>query len=321
MFLLLASSIIGEIFIHSGRVPNTKNKTGFLATSALSFCSFQVRFCDLLSFAFTLKPVSRFIIFCTLIISITSSLFSTRAHSETLSGASDLITTTQTSAQESKVKSSFTYELNSEFTSLKNSSGYQLDSKFLLGYKWAWITNRPLRVSVGIENYKQAIGDDSQIFTGPLFQFKQSVLQNHLDAMYEHFEYTDHGNKITYNKYGLIFFDYQNLSSLLFSDLYAESFYMPNVSTDKLLTTARASLYLTAPIQALPNNSMALLSEVYHKNSPENWGGEYTDLRLGLRFQPFSFISMKAFTALLSTQKPNDRNFEFQINVFYQEDF
>lgn len=208
----------------------------------------------------------------------------------------------------------YTYEINSEFVTLKNNSDNQYDFKFLLAYKNNEISFlKYTRLAIGGNLY----GQNTDMFgsstkQGTIFQIKQNLYK---DYFYFKYEYFSDYNQTQFNKYGLIGNSYFKVSERYIFDLYAESFYIPEVSQKELLSTGRISIYDKVLFDL---NWLNPLIEVYSKSGPANWGGEYSELRAGLYSQPWPFLSIKIYSPVLhSYDSENNSSVGAQINLFY----
>lgn len=227
----------------------------------------------------------------------------------------------------------FDYEINSEIANLTQNKEYQSDLKLLLGHKFHYLNEYFIQTSIGLYHYRQ----ESKLFglnekTGPLLQLKLNVYKNLIFSEFEYWfidsNYSSNKrsnieinnlNK-SQNKFGFFGNDQFQLSTYLKVDIYGEAFYIPEVSKDHILFAARTSLLLPPnsflKFDEINKFNFNFLFEVDHKNAPENWGGEKTDLRLGFHIQPWAPLSIKLFKPVVSTNKDNPTEWQIQVNLF-----
>ena len=94
-------------------------------------------------------------------------------------------------------------------------------------------------------------------------------------------------------------------------DSYFETFLIPQVSDSAWLSVARSTLiYKTLAVNPL--------IEVYLKDSPQNFGGDHQDLRLGFQWQPSAFLSLKIMSNILPKTDTSSSGILGQLNIFYE---
>ncbi|MBK7960319.1 MAG: hypothetical protein IPK04_03295 [Bdellovibrionales bacterium] len=209
------------------------------------------------------------------------------------------------------------YEISSESVTLKRNDGTQSDLKMLLGYEvnpWDGLYSRFSLGGYTQGQYSKEFGTSRK--TGPVFQIKQNIYKQVLFFSYEYFSYTLAEQKKYENKVGFLGGTSFRFSQRVSLDSYMESFMIREVSEKDLLTAARASLLIDSGKTEYPDQVDGLI-EVYHKSGPENWGGSYSDLRLGFRVQPWSFLSFKVYSPILTTQTEKTSYLEGQLNIVY----
>lgn len=212
------------------------------------------------------------------------------------------------------------YEINSESVTLKRNDGTQSDLKLLLGYEvnhWDGLSSRFSLGGYRQEQSSREFGGASK--TGPVFQFKQNLYRELLFFSYENFSYRRDEKNNVENKVGFFGgynFRFNHQVSL---DSYMETFLIREVSEKDLLTAARVSFLIDSGKTERLDQLDGLL-EIYHKSGPHNWGDSYSDVRLGIRIQPWNFLSCKIFSPILTTQTGAGSYLEGQINIFYDGD-
>jgi hypothetical protein len=213
------------------------------------------------------------------------------------------------------------YELNSEAVTLKENDGYQADFKLLLGVQLNYRDDFYTRLSVGANSqsqYSKAFGASRKL--GPVFQFKQNLYKEYLFFSYEYFTFYRDGSSQIENKAGFFGGYTRRVNQPILLDSYAEVFSVREVSAHDLLVAARVSLLIDSGWTESIDQVSGLI-EVYHKSGPENWGGSYSDLRFGVRLQPWNFLSFKLFSPVLTTETHRTSYLEGQINIFYTGGF
>lgn len=214
------------------------------------------------------------------------------------------------------------YEVNSETIYFSDSKLVQSDLRLLIGRKFNFLKADNLRIAVGGYGLYQ----DSEAFAstyrhGGIAQAKLSLWENWLFFVYEYhyFKMRRIDVNIHENRYGIYGGYYNELNLRNTLDIYAETFHIPSISKKHLLSSGRASIY--SDTQLGPRHVFDFLAEVYAKDSPANWGGSRTDLRLGLKFQPWTFISAKVFTPIASSEDDATGEWQAQVNIYKVGDF
>lgn len=214
------------------------------------------------------------------------------------------------------------YEINSETVYFSDSKLVQADLRLLAGRKFDIFTHHDLRLAAGGYGlYQDAEAFDYSYRLGGLVQVKLSLFRNWLFFVYEHHYYTmrntsDYQNEDRFGLYGGYYYQFNERTVL---DIYAETFHIPDVSKSHPLSTGRASIFWDT--KACDFHVCDLLAEVYTKDSPANWGGSRTDLRLGVKFQPWDFISAKLFVPIASSEDDATGDWQGQINIYKVGDF
>jgi hypothetical protein len=229
-----------------------------------------------------------------------------------------------------KTTTAFVYEINSEIANLKQNNEYQFDLKLILGYKYHYLKDFFIQTSLGLYHYRQ----ESELFglnekIGPLFQIKLNVYKNIIFSEFE-YGYFYSKNSLNYinndsiyqsqNKLGFFANDQFQFNIYAKADFYGEAFYIPEVSKNEILFAARTSLllspYAVFKFDEINRFNFNTLIEIDHKNAPDNWGGEKTDLRLGLHIQPWMPLSIKLFNPVVSTNKDLQPEWLIQMNLY-----
>lgn len=213
----------------------------------------------------------------------------------------------------------YQYEFNSETVYFSESKLVQSDLRALFGKKFSLVQEDDLRISAGAYFLYQDVEPfDSYFRQGLMVQAKQNLWKDLIYFVYEHHRYQIRRSSENKNesRYGLYGGYYQDLNENTAFDIYAESFLIPEVSNTHLLSSGRFSLNYDLQILS-EKHTFDLLSEIYFKDSPDNWGGNRTDLRLGVKYQPWPFLSAKLFTPIASSEDDSAFEFQAQINLFY----
>lgn len=210
------------------------------------------------------------------------------------------------------------YQINSEVINIPSIGGIQADLKLLVGKEFLTAS----RVALGIHSLYQS-ADDPSYYTryGPMLQFRKRLFVDNLYLYYEHHEFqlktsfseatNSTSNRLnSENRYGIVYSRYDQIVENWVLDTYGESFLIPQVSSSDLLSVVRSTL-LYKKTQISP------LVEVYLKDSPQNFGGDNQDLRVGLQWQPFSFTNLKVMTNVLSKSDASNSGVLGQFNIFY----
>ncbi|MCB9025521.1 MAG: hypothetical protein H6625_04320 [Bdellovibrionaceae bacterium] len=229
------------------------------------------------------------------------------------------------------------FEINSEAVTLKNHDGFQFDLKALMGLKIEPFKNVHSRWSVGGRSYIQdskKVGSSRR--TGYVLQVLQNLWGENVFLMGELFTYKEPVNSISTvakkeTKWGIFGSYYSHINSFVSFDAYGEIFNIREISKQDMLTDIRTfeNILSVARVGFLFDSSIvdskntlgwsrkvSGLLEFYHKDAPEIWGSSYTDLRLGLRAQPWHFISAKLFVPIYSTRQGSPPALEVQLNVY-----
>jgi hypothetical protein len=209
------------------------------------------------------------------------------------------------------------YEINSETIYFSDSELLQSDLRLLAGRRFNLVSDRDLRIAVG----GYGLFQDSREFrashrTGAMTQAKISLWKNWFFAVYEYhyFRIKDVSENFHENRYGLYGGYYYEINSRTQLDIYAESFHIPSISKDHLLSTGRASIYWDTHL--LDRHVFDLLFEIYGKDAPATWGGSRTDWRIGAKFQPWDFISAKVFVPFVTSEDGAEFEWQAQINIY-----
>ncbi|AZZ35309.1 hypothetical protein CIK05_00325 [Bdellovibrio sp. qaytius] len=214
------------------------------------------------------------------------------------------------------------YEINSETVYFSDNKLIQGDLRLLVGRKFDIFRHHDLRLAVGGYGLYQDSEDfDYSYRHGAVAQLKINLLRNWVFFEYEHhyFNTRDESDYQDENRYGLFGGYYYQFNERTALDIYAETFYIPNVSRDHLLNASRASIYWDTKLSGF--HVLDLLAEVYAKDYPADWGGSRTDLRAGVKFQPWEFISAKIFTPVASSHDNSTGELQGQINIYKVGDF
>lgn len=214
------------------------------------------------------------------------------------------------------------YEINSETVYFSDSKLVQSDLRLLVGRKFDTFSNRDLRLAVGGYGLYQ----DSEIFDysyrhGAVAQAKLNLWRNWLFFVYE-FHYfitrndSDYQNENRFGLYGGYYYQFNERTNL---DIYAETFHIPDISRDHPLSTGRASIFWDTKLCDF--HILDLLTEIYAKDSPASWGGSRTDLRVGIKFQPWDFIAAKLFVPVASSEDDATGEWQGQLNIYKVGDF
>lgn len=214
------------------------------------------------------------------------------------------------------------YEINSETVYFSDSKIVQSDLRILVGRKFDTFSRHDLRLAVGGYGLYQ----DSELFNysyrhGAVAQLKFNIWRNWLFFVYEHHYFimrntSDYQDEDRFGLYGGYYYQFNERTLL---DIYAESFHIPDVSKKHPLSTGRASIYWDTKLCDF--HACDLIAEVYAKDSPANWGGSRTDLRLGIKLQPWDFISAKVFVPIASSEDDVAGEWQGQINIYKVGDF
>lgn len=214
------------------------------------------------------------------------------------------------------------YEINSETVYFSDTELVQSDLRLLIGRRFDAFGDRDLRLAAGGYGlYQDAKNFDYSTRHGGIAQAKLNLWRNWLFLVYE-YHYFILRNKSDYedeNRYGLYGGYYYQFNERTVLDIYAETFHIPDVSRNHPLSTGRASIYWDT--KALDFHILDLLAEVYAKDSPANWGGSRTDLRVGVKYQPWDFISAKFFIPVASSEDDAAGEWQGQINIYKVGDF
>ncbi len=214
------------------------------------------------------------------------------------------------------------YEINSETVYFSDSKLVQSDLRFLVGRKFDTFSNRDLRLAVGGYGLYQ----DSEVFDysyrhGAVAQVKLNLLRNWLFFVYEfHYFITRHDSDYqNENRFGLYGGYYYQFNERSIMDIYAETFHIPDISRDHPLSTGRASIFWDTKL--FDFHILDLLTEIYAKDSPASWGGSRTDLRVGVKFQPWDFFAAKLFVPVASSEDDATGEWQGQLNIYKVGDF
>lgn len=214
------------------------------------------------------------------------------------------------------------YEINSETVYFSDSKLVQSDLRLLVGRKFDVLSNRDLRLAAGGYGLYQ----DSENFAynyrqGAIVQAKLNLWRNWLFAVYEYHYFmtrnnTDYQDENRYGLYGGYYYQINERTNL---DIYAETFHIPDISRNHPLSTGRASIFWDTKF--FDFHILDLLAEIYAKDSPVTWGGSRTDLRVGIKYQPWDFISAKLFVPVASSEDGATGEWQAQINIYKVGDF
>lgn len=214
------------------------------------------------------------------------------------------------------------YEINSETIYFSDSEFVQADLRLLVGRKIDAFSNRDLRLAVGGYGlYQDSSVFDYSIRHGSMLQAKLNLWRNWLFFVYE-YHYFILRNESKYkdeNRFGLYGGYYYPFTERTILDIYAETFHIPEISRNHLLTTGRSSLYWDTKF--FDFHIFDLLAEVYVKDAPASWGGSRTDFRIGLKFQPWDYFSAKLFVPMASSEDKAAGEWQGQINIYKVGDF
>lgn len=214
------------------------------------------------------------------------------------------------------------YEINSETIYFSDNELVQSDLRLLVGRRFDIFGDRDLRLAVGGYGlYQDAKNFDYATRHGAVAQVKFSLWRNFLFFIYEHHYFilrnqSDYHDENRFGLYGGYYYQFNERTVL---DIYAETFHIPDISKNHPLSTGRASVYWDT--KALDFHVLDLLTEVYTKDSPANWGGSRTDLRVGVKFQPWDFLSAKLFVPIASSEDDAAGEWQGQINIYKVGDF
>ena len=207
---------------------------------------------------------------------------------------------------------------------LPKATGLQADLKILAGFEdssphFLDSIFKKNRVSIGAYSFYQSDQDPSYFLRyGPVVQLRSEILIEHLYLQYEHHEYqfqSSYRSQNTIqseNRYGLFYSRYDNLFATYDVDSYAESFFIPEVSRNNLLSVLR----LTALDKKIFIPFLIPFAELYLKDSPQLFGGKRQELRLGLQYKPVEAISLKIMGNLLPANDTSSAGILYQINLF-----
>ena len=222
----------------------------------------------------------------------------------------------------STIESNNQYEINSETVYFSDSKLVQSDLRLLIGRKLDVFARHDLRVALGGYGlYQDSEAFDYSYRHGAVAQIKLSLWHNWLFFVYEHHYFMmrntpDYQDEDRFGLYGGYYYQFNERTLL---DIYAETFHIPDISKNHPLSTGRASIYWDT--KACGFHICDLLAEIYAKDSPVNWGGSRTDLRLGLKFQPWDFVSAKLFVPIASSEDDAVGEWQGQINIYKVGDF
>lgn len=214
------------------------------------------------------------------------------------------------------------YEINSETVYFSDSKLVQSDLRLLVGRKFDVFSNRDLRLAVGGYGlYQDSEAFDYSYRHGAVAQVKLNLWRNWLFFVYEYHYFitrsdSDYQKENRFGLYGGYYYQVNERTNL---DIYAESFHIPEISREHPLSTGRASIYWDTKL--LDFHIFDLLAEVYTKDSPANWGGSRTDLRIGAKFQPWDFFAAKLFAPVASSEDDATGEWQGQINIYKVGDF
>lgn len=218
------------------------------------------------------------------------------------------------------------YEINSETIYYphyySNSELVEADLRLLVGRRLDIFGDRDLRLAVGgYEIYSDSKNFDYNYRQGGLAQAKLNFWQKRLFFVYEYHYYTlrtksDYENE---NRFGFYAGHYQQLSERSVLDIYAETFLIPEISSNHLISTGRASIYWDTMV--FDYHIFDLLAEVYVKDAPINWSKIRTELRLGFKLQPWDFISAKVYIPIFARDKEVTDKWQAQLNIYKVSDF
>lgn len=153
-------------------------------------------------------------------------------------------------------------------------------------------------------------------------QLRTEILVDNLFLQYEHHEYkfrsssADSNSFNHENRYGLIYSRYDNIFKKLDLDTYGESFFIPEVSTHDLLSVVRTTL-----LDKEFFNALSPMAEIYIKESPPLFGGKSKELRFGIHYSPFDFISFKVMANVLPVSESSSSGILYQVNIFKEGSF
>lgn len=186
------------------------------------------------------------------------------------------------------------YEINSESVIFPDENLVQSDLRLLAGNKFSTLNEYDLRLAGGAYLLYQDAATFSPTWRhGGFVQAKFDLWKHSIFLVYEFHQFKLRSESPTYDetRYGLYAGYFSSLSPRLVFDFYAESFFIPRVSDQQALSSARASLWYDT--QILDHHQFQLISEIYIKDSPPFWGGSRHDLRMGL-----GFLSQRLLTEL-----------------------
>lgn len=214
------------------------------------------------------------------------------------------------------------YEINSETVYFSDSKLAQSDLRLLVGRKFDVFSSRDLRLAAGGYGLYQ----DSEAFAysdrhGAVAQAKLNLWRNWLFFVYE-YHYFILSNTSDYqkeNRFGLYGGYYYQINERTNLDIYAETFHIADISRGHPLSAGRASIFWDTKLCDF--HILDLLAEVYAKDSPASWGGSRTDLRVGVKFQPWDFIAAKLFAPVASSEDDATGEWQGQINIYKVGDF
>ena len=179
------------------------------------------------------------------------------------------------------------------------------------------------RIAIGLHSLYQSARDPSYyIRYGPMLQIRSKLFFDNFFIHYEHHEfvvktsYTEGTNTSSSrfnseNRYGFVYSRYDGLTENIVVDSYLETFLIPQVSDTNWLSVVRSTLLYKA-------FAVNPLIEVYLKDSPQNFGGDQHDLRLGLQWQPAAFLSVKVMTNILPKTNTSSSGVLGLLNIFYE---
>lgn len=211
------------------------------------------------------------------------------------------------------------YQINSEIINIPTIGGMQADMKLLVGKQFL----NASRVALGLHSLYQSASEPTYyIRYGPILQFRTKLFVENLYLYYEHHEFllktsfsdatnTTSSRFKSENRYGIVYSRYDEIAENWALDTYGESFLIPLVAASDFLSVVRSTLLYKKTL-------INPLVEVYLKDSPQNFGGDNQELRVGFQWQPFAFSNLKVMANILPKSDTSSSGVLGQFNIFYE---